>query len=98
MTTVVKTAHEGAERRRERRARALKAAKIVFNLGRSVFDCTVRNLSPGGALLEVPCMVGIPPKFDILMDQGVTRRACTVRWNTQRLIGVQFDEAAQKAA
>jgi hypothetical protein len=98
MTTVVEPAHEHADRRSERRVRTLKTARIVFNLGRSVFDCTVRNLSPNGALIEVPSMLGMPMQFEVIMDQGVTRRPCSVRWRTERLMGVRFEGAAQKAA
>jgi hypothetical protein len=97
MMTVVDAAQDGAGRRSERRLRTLKAARIAFNLGRSVFDCTVRNLSPSGALLEVASTVGIPLRFEILMDQGGKRRTCSVRWKTQRLVGVHFDNIAQKA-
>lgn len=96
--TTVEAAQKSAERRSERRSRTLKAARIVFNLGRSVFDCTVRNISPSGALLEVQSMVGIPAQFEIIMDQGATRRACSVRWSGRRMLGVQFGDTGQKAA
>ena len=98
MTTVVETAHDGVDRRSERRMRTLKAAEIVFNLGHSVFDGTLRNISPSGALIEVPSMLGIPMRFEIIMDHGAMRRACTVRWHTGRMMGVHFDDAVQKAA
>ena len=98
MMTVTESAQEGADRRSERRMRTLKAAKIVFNLGQSVFDCKVRNLSPSGALLEVPSMVGMPLDFQIMMAEGTPRRTCSVRWRTGRLMGVHFDSAVHKAA
>lgn len=85
-----------AERRGQRRLRTLKGGKIVLNAGHSTIDCTVRNLSPSGALLEVQSVVGIPGQFDIIFDNGATRHTCTVRWRTQRLLGVHFVEAAQK--
>jgi hypothetical protein len=84
----------GADRRTERRMRALKHARIIFNKGYGVFDCTVRNISPGGALLDVPSMLGIPSHFDIVMDATNARRPCTVRWHTDHLIGVHFDDVA----
>lgn len=87
-----------SDRRAERRARALKRAEIVFNNGYSVFDCTVRNLSPSGALLDIPSMLGIPSHFDIVMDAAQARRPCSVRWHTDRLMGVCFDDAGLKAA
>jgi hypothetical protein len=98
MTTAKDAPLEGADRRTERRNRTLKGARIVFNGGHSVFDCTVRNLSPGGALIEVPSMLGIPTQFELILDQGATRRLCSVRWRTERMMGVRFDDAAHKAA
>lgn len=98
MTIAADTARDVAERRSERRMRTLKRAKIVFNLGHSVFDCTLRNLSPSGALIEVPSMVGIPTRFAIVVDQGAARHECAVRWHTDRMMGVHFEDAGEKAA
>ena len=44
----------------ERRVRTLKRARIIFNNGFAVFDCTLRNISPSGALIDIPSMLGIP--------------------------------------
>ena len=98
MEPVVRSPYAGPERRDERRMRTLKSAKITFNFGRSVIDCTVRNISSRGALIEVQSVVGVPMQFEMVMDQGATRRACTVRWHTERMMGVGFDDAGQKAA
>jgi hypothetical protein len=87
----------GPENRRERRMRVLKMGRIVFNGGYTVFDCRVKNISQGGALLEMASMVGIPKKFDLSTDGG-PRRPCTVMWRTDKLMGVAFDDAAGKAA
>ena len=92
------TSPEGAERRVERRVRALKGGRIVFNGDKSVFDCRIRNLSTGGALLEVPSMLGIPSHFDLIMDAAIARRPCSVRWHTDRLMGVRFDDVPEKVA
>lgn len=86
----------GVEHRRERRMRVLKAGRIVFNGGYGVFDCRVKNLSAGGALLEIGAMVGIPSRFDFLLDGAA--RPCTVMWRTDRLMGVAFDAVPGKAA
>ncbi len=71
------------------RLRVLKGAKIIFNNGSSVIDCTARNLSPGGAALEVPTTAGIPAEFD-LQIQGVAQHRCQVRWKRDGRIGVTF--------
>ncbi len=82
-----------AEQRSERRQRTLKGGRIILPQGLSVFSCTVRNLSPSGALLAVPSMLGIPSHFDLALDGMKDRRPCTVQWHTDRLIGVHFDDA-----
>jgi hypothetical protein len=84
-TLVMPVAPDG---RRERRMRVLKSASIVFNGGYSVYDCRVKNVSDGGALLELASLVGIPSRFDITLD-GV-RHSCSVMWRTDRLMGVAF--------
>ncbi len=88
----------GDEHRRDRRARVLKGAHIVFNGGYSVYDCHVRNLSPHGALLEMPSLLGIPTHFDMAIDNLHDRRPCTTMWRTNTLMGVAFDDAVAKAA
>jgi hypothetical protein len=77
------------DRRRERRNRTLRGGKIVFNGGFSVFACTVRNISQGGALLEMPSVVGIPREFDLEME-AAPRRSCQVMWRTDKQMGVSF--------
>ncbi len=82
-------AQGGPEHRRDRRMRVLKTARIQFNGGFSVFDCRVKNLSPGGAMIDMPSMLGIPTTFDLVIDG--TKRHCRVMWRTDRLMGVAFE-------
>jgi hypothetical protein len=91
-------ATQGPEHRRDRRMRVLKGGRILFNGGYSAFDCRVKNLSESGALLEMPSLLGIPTKFEFVLD-GV-KKQCTVMWRTDRLMGVAFDPSnlAGKAA
>lgn len=84
----------GANRRSEPRPRTLKGGRIVFNGGYSSFDCTVRNLSTGGALLQVATTADIPNTFDLIINNsGDTRYHCTVRWRTHVSLGVAFAPA-----
>jgi PilZ domain len=83
-------------RRAARRNRTLKRATIIFNGGYSAFDCTVRNLSDTGAMLQVASL-GIPTHFELRMDAATPHRPCTVRWRTESAIGVSFDEVAPKS-
>lgn len=74
--------------RKQERQRTLKAGKIVFNRKASVVDCTVRNVSEGGACLQVQTVMGIPKVFDLVMD-GI-ERACIVKWTRANRMGVSF--------
>jgi hypothetical protein len=78
------------ERREASRHRTLKAGKIVVHPHTSVFDCTVRNLSPKGALLIVASLAGIPDKFDLVIG-GSESRACRVIWRGEDRLGVEFN-------
>jgi len=80
------------ERRAHIRLRTLKGARIAINDHRSTFQCTVRNLSTGGALLRVASVVGIPDSFDLVMDDG-REFACTAVWRSATEIGVSFSPA-----
>ena len=77
------------ERRKEGRRRTLKAARILI-AGKSVIDCTVRNLTAKGASLEVGSPVGIPDTFELSIPVDNLTRKCKVNWRQQRKIGVEF--------
>ncbi len=77
------------EHRQTQRQRTLKGARIVFNDARSTIECTVRNLSAGGAQLRVALTVGIPDTFELRLSDG-TRHQCTVAWRKGDELGVKF--------
>jgi PilZ domain-containing protein len=76
------------EKRNTERHEILKAGVISFQ-GSSI-ECTVRNISIGGAKLEVPSGVRIPDLFDLTIDAEEGTRQCDVVWRTDRQIGVSF--------
>jgi diguanylate cyclase (GGDEF)-like protein len=78
------------ERRRTPRTRSLRAGKVLLNDRRSVIDCVVRNLSQGGACVQVASIVGIPAVFELLIDGERESRACTTVWQAHNRIGVAF--------
>jgi hypothetical protein len=86
-----------ADRRNERRQRVLKRGRIVFNGGYAVFDCTVRNLSSQGALLELASLLGVPNQFELITDQGARPRPCSVMWRAGTRMGVAFTDAEPKS-
>jgi hypothetical protein len=78
------------DQRRQNRARTLKSARILFNDHRSVIDCTVRNLSPTGACLNVASALGIPERFDVMFDADQSVRPCRMVWHKEKQLGVEF--------
>ncbi len=64
-------------------------ATIVYDAGRTRLNCVIRNLSDGGAKLEVPTVRGIPASFDLLVP-GHRPQHCRVVWRALREMGIQF--------
>jgi hypothetical protein len=54
------------DKRDTQRQNVMKAGTILF--GGSGIDCLVRNMSVGGANLEVESQVGIPSSFDLVIE------------------------------
>jgi len=81
-----------ADNRRAPRMRTLKGARVVLPNNTSTFECTVRNLSDTGALLQMISTLGIPNRFSLLMDDGRSSE-CEVAWRTDTRIGVRFAKA-----
>ena len=80
-------AKNGAEQRRHRRFRTIKSAKIDHGLG---IDCTILNMSHGGAAIRLPDdQVDLPPSFLLNLNDGASH-VCKVCWRNGNKIGVKF--------
>ena len=77
------------KRRRQDRKTVLKGAKVVFNNGKSMLVCRVRDLSPGGARLEFPPRQALPDSFELHVT-GQPVRQCERRWVRNNIVGVRF--------
>lgn len=80
------------EQRTAQRRHTLKGGRIVFNSGRSTFDCTVRNLSRQGAKLQVGSSIGIPERFELMLENAHPQ-PCRVVWRKAKEVGIVFIEA-----
>jgi len=80
------------ERRRSPRMRVLKSGRIIVAAKAPPIACTVRNISEGGACLQMDNHYGIPDAFDIVID-GV-HHPCRVAWRSSLKIGVAFEQHA----
>ncbi|MBI4920429.1 MAG: PilZ domain-containing protein [Devosia nanyangense] len=66
-------------------------ATIVFDSGRTRVDCVIRNLSDGGARLEVATVKNIPQSFDLLVPRHRPHH-CRVAWRALKELGVEFQQ------
>jgi hypothetical protein len=83
------------ERRATPRMRVLKSGKIIVAEKAPAIPCTVRNVSAGGACLQMDNQFGIPEAFAIVID-GV-QHPCRVAWRSNVRMGVAFYDHKQVA-
>ena len=85
------------ERRKHQRLRVFKGAKLVLGTS-SVLDCVVRDLSSGGARIEIQNAVGLPEAVDVTFDNGRAFQPCLLKWRRLNQIGVEFFKPEPLAA
>ena len=78
------------ERRTPPRHRTFKVGVIAFAGGGGV-SCKLRNISEGGACLEVSSQMDIPDAFTLEVDIDHLKRLCRVCWRNRNRIGVAFE-------
>jgi hypothetical protein len=67
----------------------VKAGTIEFDGG--IVTCVIRDLSDGGAGLDVVSSAGIPDRFTLVMRTDSLHFPCHVAWREDARIGVVFD-------
>ena len=77
------------ERRKYPRLRVLKSAKLVLAKSTS-FECVVRDLTIGGARIEIPNIIDLPKELEVAFDGGSSRRPCRLVWRTISVAGLEF--------
>ena len=77
------------DKRDTQQQKVIRAGTISFD--GSGIDCLVRNMSVGGANLEVESQIGIPSSFDLVINVERSNHRCHVVWRKARRIGVAFD-------
>lgn len=86
----VQPGNDARERRRAPRQRTLKQGRICLNEMFSTIDCTIRNLSNGGAALRLMGPAAIPEHFRLqIVETGVVRKVRKA-WHVSLDLGVEF--------
>jgi PilZ domain len=80
-----------AENRRTQRRKVVEDARIINKHGGwSLIDCTVQDISEGGAKLQIAPSVEIPSEFDLLLVKEMQIIPVRIRWRRRDFMGVQF--------
>lgn len=77
------------ETRRAPRYRVAKTA--IIRTEKDAIDCTIRDLSTAGAVVQVESQIGIPENFLLSVPDDELHLHCQVVWRTQFRIGIAFD-------
>ena len=78
------------DRRKHPRVPTLKAGQIVFNRRLNVVDCVIRNMSEGGACIQVGDAGWLPAMFDLMVPIDGLQRPCRVAWRSADKLGVAY--------
>ena len=85
------------EARRAERVRSFLRARIVFNNHNTTIECTIKNISAGGAKIELSNTMSIPETFVLEVPQKGRSHRAKLSWRNETSIGVEFldDEPGQ---
>ncbi|TPW26409.1 PilZ domain-containing protein [Pararhizobium mangrovi] len=91
------TANEAPEDgRQDKRHRVLKGATILRGPEQSETECVIRNMTPNGAMIEVPEGTPVPPTFLLYVAKDGVAYETERRWRTGNRIGVAFHGTRDK--
>jgi hypothetical protein len=79
------------ERRQSKRRNVVRDARIIDKRGGwSLVNCTVLDISEGGAKVHVDPSLQIPTNFDLLLVKELQIIPVSIRWRRRNFMGVQF--------
>ena len=76
--------------RKDQRRRVLKDGKIVSHHLHGAIDVRIRDLSPSGALLDLPLATPIPSTFELLVVSESKVYPSVMRWRKGDRMGIEF--------
>jgi len=79
-----------ANRREQFRRTVLKGARIFFNERQSTLNCRVRDLTAGGARLDLATQQLLPHEFELQVSGSPSLQRCGLRWAHGNFVGVRF--------
>jgi hypothetical protein len=76
--------------RKEPRRKVLKDGKIVSPTLHGALDVRIRDLSPSGALIEIPVGTLLPTSYGLLVVSESKVYPATTRWRRGDRLGMEF--------
>lgn len=86
------------EPRTHSRSKALKNACIVRRDLQLIIDCTLRNHSEEGALIDLESGIVIPHEFELLVKANKLIAPCQLVWRKHNKIGVRLKSEWREAS
>lgn len=80
------------EKRKSNRRRTLKDGKIIFADGMRMIDCTIRNMTDGGAQLVLSDTIGLPTEFYLFEKSAGLVHKASLKWRKASAIGVTLSD------
>lgn len=87
---------EVGDTRGSARMRMLKGGMIMFSGRHATIPCVVRDMSNGGARLQVAQVTQVPDTFELLVELDGIEVPCRIAWRKVTEIGVEFLEQPRR--
>ena len=78
------------DHRRHPRHRVLKEGKIISSITHATVDVTIRDLSVGGARVQIPENTDFPEPFSLLVTSEAILYPAIAKWRNGEMMGVAF--------
>lgn len=80
------------ERRDDLRGRSLLAGKIANEDATQTLDCVIRNLTPGGAMIETTAPHLVPARHHLVQVKDGIAWEAEVRWRRGNRVGLKLGD------
>lgn len=85
------------DRRQNDRVHTLLAGRIVFHAGAYTYKCIVRDMSEGGARVEIQSARMLPKRFYFLTSKEEVAYEAELVWRTRVMAGIKFGRSVPLA-
>lgn len=80
------------ERRGHPRETINAPARVLYGPSYAFWaDCVIRDISQGGAKIQLPAIFKIPPRFVLLHYKAKTAFEAVQKWRRDELVGMSFE-------